>query len=340
MRKLCLMQGQGKFMRSIKRAIKRRKEETLSDTPLLIPSFSSKGFGYIEQAIEVTNGLIHDAALISAYDLHHNHLRCIPDQQKILFIDSGGYEAQKDFEALKFGKTDHKPKQWTRPFHQLAIQSHHDIVPNTVLVSYDNPEERLPIADQIYNADLFFSSFRNCAREFLVKPESSEESLLDIDLICQKIVSLSSFDIIGFTEKELGHNLNERLLNVMKIRDALSSHGFKTPIHVFGCLDPLSIPLFFLSGADIFDGLSWIRFAFSEGKAIYQANHIVLNMRDNESENELIPQIWYENYLLLKTLEVEMKKFVRSRDYSEFSFHADFFSSKMNQLEEAYNNGR
>ena len=327
-------------MRSRKRFIRRRNEETLSDTPLLIPSFSSKGFGYIEQAIAVTNGLIHDAALISAYDLHHNHLASLPDKQRLLFIDSGGYEAQKDFEALKFGKTDHEPKPWTRQFHRSTLNDHHDIAPNTILVSYDNPEERLPLADQIYYADLLFSSYRSCAREFLVKPESPSESLLNIDLICQRIAPLSSFDILGFTEKELGRNLNDRLLNLMRIHDALSAYGQDTPIHIFGCLDPLSIPLFYLSGADIFDGLSWIRFAFNEGKAIYQANHIALNMDEGASETELVPQIWYENYLALKNLEIEMKKFARSRDFSEFKFHADFFASKMGKLEQEYNNGR
>jgi hypothetical protein len=326
-------------MRSRKRFIKRRNEEILADTPLLIPSFSSKGFGYIDQAITVTRDLIHDAALISAYDLHHNHLANIPDKQRLLFIDSGGYEAQKDFEALKFGKTDHEPKPWTRKFHQTALNNHHDTVPNTILVSYDHPAERLPLADQIYFADLLFSSYRGCAREFLVKPDSSDGSWLDIDLICERIASLASFDILGFTEKELGRNLNERLLNLMRIRDALSAHGYETPIHIFGCLDPISIPLFYLAGADIFDGLSWIRFAFHDGKAIYQANHIALNMPPEASEAELVPQIWFENYLALKTLEIEMKKFVQTRNFSEFKFHSDFFSSKIKQLDKEYRDG-
>lgn len=327
-------------MRARKRIIRRRNAEVLGGTPLLIPSFSSKGFGFIEKAVEATDGLIHDAALISAYDLHHDHLQTVPDQQKLLFIDSGGYEAQKDFEALKFGKTDHEPKPWSREFHKAALNRYHEIVPNTILISYDNPNERLPLPDQIYFADLLFSSYRECAREILVKPETPSEELLNVDSICDKIDSLSSFDIIGFTEKELGASLDERLINVTKIRDALTRLGQDTPIHIFGCLDPLSTPLFYLAGADIFDGLSWIRFAFDEGQAIYQANYIALRMQHAASESDLVPQIWYENYLKLKSLELEMKNFSTSNDFSGFSYNSNLFRLKHEQLEKGYDHGR
>src|SRR5260221_13350584 len=41
------------------------------------------------------------------------------------------------------------------------------------------------------------------------------------------------------------------------------------PIHIFGCFDPQTIPYLFFSGADIFDGLSWMRYYFRDGHSFY-----------------------------------------------------------------------
>ena len=49
------------------------------------------------------------------------------------------------------------------------------------------------------------------------------------------------------------------------------------PIHVWGGLDPISTPLYFFAGADIFDGVSWLRYAYYNGVAICSESHCVLN---------------------------------------------------------------
>src|SRR6266404_2250652 len=86
------------------------------DLPLLIPAFSSKGFGFIQkgrpsnrrQFSEIAYELAEfgkrpaRAVLLSAYDLHHSYYRA-PDlapssplshlrNVNLVFLDSGGYE--------------------------------------------------------------------------------------------------------------------------------------------------------------------------------------------------------------------------------------------------------
>ena len=41
------------------------------------------------------------------------------------------------------------------------------------------------------------------------------------------------------------------------------------PIHLFGCFDPKSLIYFFLSGADIFDGLTWLRYFIYGNTTMY-----------------------------------------------------------------------
>ncbi len=47
--------------------------------------------------------------------------------------------------------------------------------------------------------------------------------------------------------------------NIAKLRKALDKAGLNIPLHVFGSLDTVTTPLYFLAGADIFDGLTWLR---------------------------------------------------------------------------------
>ena len=79
---------------------------------------------------------------------------------------------------------------------------------------------------------------------------------------------LSHFSIIGFTEKELGPSLLKRMTAIARVRRALKEVNLDLPIHVFGSLDTISTPLYFLAGADIFDGLTWLRYAFRDGVRI------------------------------------------------------------------------
>src|SRR5690606_32377632 len=105
-------------------------------------------------------------------------------------------------------------------------------------------------------------------------PQTSEESTLDDTLksAIAHVEELGSFDIVGVTEKELGRSMLDRMVNVAKLRLAMDEAELRIPIHVFGALDPLSASLYYISGAEIFDGLTWIRYAYENGRCVYMHN--------------------------------------------------------------------
>ena len=85
------------------------------ETPLLVPSFSSKGFLFkksktrkiseVTDFMEVSAEVLTESMLVSAYDLHHKHIQPSSRIAKIapvVFIDSGGYEVSDthDFPAV------------------------------------------------------------------------------------------------------------------------------------------------------------------------------------------------------------------------------------------------
>ena len=83
--------------------------QEIERTPLLIPSFSSKGFPEIDKAIRYNSGLIDGVTLVSSYDLHYGKITPPFDFASLIFLDSGGYEASKETELSDFGDKEHKP---------------------------------------------------------------------------------------------------------------------------------------------------------------------------------------------------------------------------------------
>lgn len=82
-------------------------------TPLLVPSFSSKGFPEVDKIIKYSSELIDGITLVSAYDLHYGKVSPPFDFSSLIFLDSGGYEASKDTDLSDFGDKEHLPKPWS-----------------------------------------------------------------------------------------------------------------------------------------------------------------------------------------------------------------------------------
>lgn len=242
------------------------KSGTSLETPLLLPSFSSKTFQdeQVGKIIEYMESVITDEVLISAYDLYYREIKKKITFPSVVFIDSGGYEASLDSDLSDTGKKTHRSRRWVREFHQQVL-SRWSYSPDTVLVSFDSPKAKTDLSSQISRARRLFDSYPLGVSELLIKAISSREPYIDVSQVIHRVHDLAAFDIIGFTEKELGDSTLQRMCNIAKIRDALNKAGMETPIHVFGSLDTISTPLYFLAGADIFDGLTWLRFAFDEG---------------------------------------------------------------------------
>lgn len=260
------------------------------ETPLLIPSYSSKGFALLKvskkkykseicTAMEIANQMLYESQLVSAYDLYYNYLL---DQESLIsteltFIDSGGYETSSSFDFAETKRSNNNSNEWNKEFHEEVIKKWSCERFASVIVSFDAEKQRKHISEQIEDASSFFSKYPEFMHDFLIKPETVTADYIKIDNLVQNIAGLNSFHIIGVTEKELGNSILQRMQNIYKIRTALDASENDAPIHVFGSLDPISVILYFLVGAEIFDGLTWLKYSYHKGVAMYTNNMCALD---------------------------------------------------------------
>lgn len=297
-------------MNSIIDLCRRRKIKSLDiQTPMLVPSFSSKGFADIGVAWEYFSRQIRDTLLLSAYDLFYGNINMPKQGADVVFIDSGGYEATVEYDLAETIHTPYQPKEWDAERHCLALEKV-DTLSALVLVSFDSPQH--DVRSQINQAREFFAKYPNCATDFLLKPHRT--AFIGPNLIDENFDELSSFDILGITEKELGETIQIRAFNLMNIRTMLNQKGIDIPIHIFGCLDPISIWLYSLCGADIFDGLSWLRFVYQENLPIYRNSWAVKNGYLTYNEINLKALGWQKNLIALSEQQTSMGKFMSRQD--------------------------
>jgi hypothetical protein len=320
-------------MLSKRRALMRGGQE-IERTPLLVPSFSSKGFPEIRKVLEYGLEVVNDAILVSAYDLHYDEISPPPDFSALIFLDSGGYEAAKEAELSDFGEKKHIPRPWTQDMHEAILSKWQRNFPS-VLISYDHPKQRVSLKKQIERAAAMAPSRSGIVREILLKPETEDQRFLQMPSILNNIHGLAEFDIIGVTEKEIGPSIFKRMENIAHLRRALGHAGLEIPIHVFGSLDTVTTPLYFLAGADIFDGLTWLRFAFHKGQTLYKQNYGALELGIRTPTHMVDGRSWNNNYYYMKDLELEMRSFLKNEDFEAFKFHRDLFKDTRNAILES-----
>jgi len=273
--------------------------------------------------MEIAAPALSDPILVSAFDMHHNHILSAKRIAKIgslTFIDSGGYEVAQyhDFSAVfKFPPYD---TQWTEPDLITVLDKWPRRYP-AVIISFDLRGKSF--MKQINAARQLFGRYPDQMRDFLVKPERKNDSYVNVDALLHLVREFNQFDIIGITEKELGDSMLNRMLNIAKLRDALNKIRSTIPIHIFGSLDPLSSCLYFLAGAEIFDGLTWLRYSYSEGKTLYRHNHGVVEYGIFEEDEVVKARSNRDNVYYMKRLQYDMRNFLDSRDFEHFGPNAE-----------------
>lgn len=295
-------------------------------TPLLVKSFSSKGIRYkkdgdpkqviseVYPILQRTSEALTDTVLLSAFDLKYY----LPSAQELaqslspefIFIDSGGYETSESYDFSDIYQHPVHGGDWSEAAHREVLAT---IPPgfSTVIVSYDNSNEpKLTLQKQAQRAKALFADFPKSLSNFLIKPSDVGASHINVDQIVADLQYLEGFDILGLTEKELGAKLMERMKNIRTLRLALDNAGNNAPLHIFGSLDPVITVLYFLAGAEIFDGLTWLRFAYYDGLSIYKHNYNVLVERLKEEDDINDARIWFDNIDYLNNLQTQMKKFI------------------------------
>jgi len=309
------------------------------ETPLLLPSFSSKGFPDLKKTVRTLEEFISGPVLISAYDVNYGLIQeKIKFSKQVLFIDSGGYECSTIVDFFNHSVGTYKPKAWNKKlFCKNIVSLLKNNVPK-VIISYDHPKLRRPLDEQIQEANYLFEKFSlesEFIKEILLKPEThnKDEQILPIGEIINNISCLAPFDIIGLTEKELGNSVLERMINICKIRQTLENNQMNKLIHIFGSLDTISTPLYFICGADIFDGLTWLRYAYSEGMTIYQPNYWATNYSSEDREYIAKIHSFSDNLSYLAKLQLDMKRFKNSGNFKSFGENGKLFKKIWEECE-------
>ncbi len=296
--------------------------ETIA-TPLLVPAFSSRADPYIQRILKFMKEYIVDPILISAYDVYYKRSMKNITCPNAIFLDSGGYECSKGFDISEVYYLKNKPKKWNIKLYREVLNFWPRNIP-TIAICYDHDKKGKSINEQISLAKNIFRGESYFLSDILLKPENKEEfAIIEVDSVINQLDSLKDFDIIGFTEKEIGDSLLDRMTNIAKLRIAMGKANMNKPIHIFGSLDPISAPLYFVSGADIFDSLTWIRFSYFKGMTIYQNNYAVLKQYLEYKTDRLISQYYVDNINSLKTLQMQMKKYISTGgNFEVFEFNS------------------
>lgn len=248
------------------------------DTPLVLPSFSSKGYSRnsdgdsdMPRDAEVILPRITGGVLLSAYDMHYGYL---PDSRamgaypanppydapEVIFVDSGGYEEEPrvDISGVLTLTSDVNP--WSQDLLDEVLTTMDPRLP-VVVVNLDLAG--VPIRDQVVSAREFFDEHPHFGADCLMRASTRGDYVRPVE-VAANAQSLDRFDVIGVTEKELGLRLTDRLRSVRELRRRLDEEGVLAPIHIFGSLDPIISALYAIAGADIFDGLTWLRYAMRD----------------------------------------------------------------------------
>lgn len=323
------------------------------ETPLLVPSFSSKGFSLgkdkagrdkseVGQILETASEVVTGVYLISAFDIATGHLPPpgkLPMKPELIIVDSGGYEVSDESDLSEVVRPSAGGSPWSLEKLETVLDAWPESMP-AIFVSYDHFRERKPFAKQISGARNLFRKRRAQLNCFLIKQETHKQTSLEqvLKTATAQADELRSFDVIGLTEKGLGKSPLERMVRIAKLRRALDEAKVVSPIHVFGSLDPVSITLYFIAGAEIFDGLTWLRYAFVKDSGSFKDQCAYIHGYATfahgvhvDDQNQRL-RVMAANYYYLEDLTERLKHFESTRDFSKLP-HPEFMREASEKLQ-------
>lgn len=280
------------------------------ETPLLVPSFSSRGFPQVAGLYRNLRHDLYGVCLVSAFDVSTRRLDVeLADVADLVLLDSGVYETKPIAVAADGYDPAPSDSAWVRNSYRDYLRA---VGPNAnvLAVSFDHYG---PIERQIELACEDFTYAPSAASDFLVKPISTD-ALLDARCVAERAGTFSGFQVLGVTERELGDSLLDRCRTLIVLRDALAEAGGSTPIHVFGTITPGAVLSYFFCGADIFDGLNWLRFVY-DGPELRPISEAALDDGEWEQPDELrFLRHSRRNLRVLRQLQDAMRSYCLSGD--------------------------
>lgn len=288
-----------------------------------MPSISSAGFGDImidgkkrthpTLTLDALRAEIAHALVVSAWDLDQELLLdsekllsggadTVFHEPRLLILDSGCYEC-RDIAV------------WSPEAHNSLLDRLPDpLAINIALVNFDLQE---PYEAQIEAAQDQLGREDDRVKVCLLKPPEDKREH-DLSALAAHVRALRFADVIGVAEKDLGEAFRERVRAVIQLRKLLDESGFEeTPLHLFGSLDPVLSPLYFAAGADIFDGLTWLRYAYHDGIGSYsEAVSIIDGDLSRPTEARRLARR-RKNLEFLRTLQDKMRILANTHDWGD-----------------------
>ncbi|WP_405525704.1 hypothetical protein OG426_25075 [Streptomyces canus] len=297
------------------------------ETPLMVPSLSSRGFDLQENGLSETSLYLQavqehltESLLVSAYDLHYRimpqareflsdlHWETIWATPTLLVVDSGGYELGNVWDGAEVRRGERPPRKFQKEdYRQLVGMLPRDR--DLLVVTWDHVAQegdQLSLEEQIREAGQFCAENPDFMVDFLLKPEQGER-FIDAERVRECCSDMANFDVIGVTEKELGDSIFDRVFNLLKLRRILDDAQVDRPIHIFGALDPLFIRLYFMCGAEIFDGLTWLRYGIFQGVTVYKEAAALLSGDFDRDESGRLTRQQIGYLRELRALKRELK---------------------------------
>ena len=277
-------------------------------TPLIAPSFSSRGFPQLPEIWEEFRHKLYGVCLVSAFDVAGGRIpNGVADLVNLAILDSGLYETRVRRLDLNATESYPHPEDWAREQYLEAVQVI-GAQGNLVLVNFDHVGR---LEDQIELAVVDFSTAPRAASDFLIKPADPAE-LVNVAKLAQIADALKHFSVIGITAREAGDSFLERCRSIVMLRDLLNDAGLDTPVHVFGAIKPYEVLAYFLCGADIFDGLSWLRWSLRDYGSVPIDETATEDMQWTLTDWELHTVQCTQNLTLLFGLQQAMKEYAVS----------------------------
>jgi len=310
----------------------RRIEKHGIETPFLIPSFSSRGFPNISDIMETLRVDISNACLLSAFDIANGYTSIPFDEiADVVVIDSGVYETSPGTVAVDAFLPSSINSDWTRDkYRGFLVQAAPRMANTSVLVvsfdTYSSLEEQIRLARED------FKLVPHAASTILIKPESVETIHGSFSGI---VDNMRGFDIIGITERELGYSAIDRCLALLKLRKTLEESGVNIPIHVFGSITPAAVSAYFLCGADIFDGLNWLRVGLDGSWVGAPSEFAVTSNLFDIADGDVMLELWQRNLKTIHKTQSALRRFATDGDIDALVNTLPFASHSMNLANQA-----
>ncbi len=281
-------------------------------TPMIVPSFSSRRFPDVAMIHAAVSHNLYGVSLVSAPDVANGFL---PAEAllatNVVVLDSGGYETNNVYPTQELCSCDN---QWSLERYRTSVADIQELA-NVVAVSFDRYSG---LESQIEGASEDMSIAQTASFDFLIKPRSGQQ-IVNIAELSRHVMQLSQFPVIGVTAREIGYSFLNRCRSIVTLRTILDESQLAIPIHVFGAIRPFEVLTYFLCGADIFDGLDWLRFEFRPGNDIPLDSIAWEHMQWIQPDEALRWNSWSNNLNFLYRLQQAIREYATGGDFDDLT---------------------